>query len=186
MPQSRTPLPRRRSVRLQSYDYRQQGVYFITVCSHDRQPLFGSIVDGKMVSSAFGMTVSDCWTSIPAHFQGTILDEFVVMPNHVHGLIAIADLGAGEACLAPTVTPSGSGHTKLRQKRPTLGTIVGSFKAATTKRINDLRGTPGVAVWQRNYYEHIVRNDGDLEAIREYIIANPRNWSKDELNPATI
>lgn len=165
-------LERRRSIRLANYDYSQAGAYFITVCTFNRQLLFGEIADSMMLQNKLGEAVAATWSAIPEHFPHTLLDAFVVMPNHVHGVIVIP-VGAQHA--APSsrfAVPSGS-----------LAAIVRSFKSAATKRINDFRGTPGEPVWQRNYYEHVVRTEENLDRTREYIVGNPALWEKDDLNP---
>jgi putative transposase len=174
----------RRSVRLKGYDYAQSGAYFLTVCTEHRDCLFGEIVDGEMRLSAFGRSVNVVWDAIPDHFHGVSLDEFVVMPNHAHGIVLIASaIGdasgpQGTACRAPTRESFG------KPVAHSLATIVRSFKSATMKLINDARGTRGAHVWQRNYYERVIRDDRELDAIREYIAQNPLNWMDDENRPA--
>ena len=172
----------RRSIRLKGYDYSQPGTYFITICAHDRACLFGEVVDGEMRLNEYGHIVRRCWEEIPLHFPHAELDTFVVMPNHVHGIVILTvgarhDVGARHAVPLP--------HTEQFGK-PVPGsipTIVRSFKSATTRHINALRGTPGAPVWQRNYYEHIVRNEESLNRIREYILTNPIRWAMDWENP---
>ena len=170
---------RRRSIRLKEWDYTQPGAYFVTICSHTRAPLFGRVVDGDMVLNEYGEIVRACWREIPDHFPHVELDAFVVMPNHIHGIIVIVDhiVGATHASPLPeNVPPRGPASGSL-------GAIVGSFKSTVTKRINIGRGTPGAPVWQRNYYEHIIRNDRALNAIRHYITENPLRWHLDRYNP---
>ena len=167
----------RRSIRLLGYDYSQAGAYFVTVCAHDRMCLFGEIADGKMRLNEAGRIVQQCWNQIPEHFPHVELGEFIVMPNHVHGIVVIAEtpnVGARHAVPLPE---------KFCKPVPgSIPTIVRSFKSAVTKRINEMRGTPGVPVWQRNYYEHVIRNDESLHCIREYIINNPLQWDMDREN----
>ena len=168
-----SPRRNRRSIRLKSYDYSQAGAYFITICAHDRACVFGDIVDNQMRLSDAGRMATECWEEIPRHFPGVALDAFVVMPNHVHGIWVIADnVGATHA------SPQHCGP-----KSRSIAAIVGSFKSSVTKRINEIRRTPGVSVWQRNYYEHIVRNYESMNRIREYIINNPLQWAYDRENP---
>jgi putative transposase len=173
----------RRSIRLKGYEYAQAGAYSLTVCTACRDPLFGEIVDDEMRPNAFGRAVQATWDGIPDHFTEVDLDAFVVMPNHVHGILVIvpsaadASVSQGTACRAPTTESFGPPVTR------SLATMVRSFKAATTKAVNDLRGTRGAAVWQRNYYERVIRNDRELQAIREYIARNPANWVEDEQHP---
>jgi REP element-mobilizing transposase RayT len=176
----------RRSVRLPSHDYSTAGAYFITVCTWNRECLFGEVVGGEMQLNEYGEVVRACWMSIPEHVPQTTVDVFVVMPNHVHGVVWINRQGGatdgrgidgrGTACRAPTGEFG----------RPVVGslaTIVRSFKSAATKRLNDRRHGPGLPVWQRNYYEHVVRDEDELHRIHQYIADNPRAWDLDRENP---
>jgi putative transposase len=172
----------RRSIRLKGYDYRQAGAYFITLVTQNRACLFGEVVDGEMRLNAYGEIVRDCWLSIPEHFPRVLLDAFVVMPNHVHGIIVLSDTRAAGTRRGALQQPP---ETEQFSK-PVAGsipTIVRSFKSAVTKRINEHRGAPGTPVWQRNYHEHIIRNEDDFEAIRHYILTNPLHWHQDHENP---
>ena len=157
----------RRSIRLKEYDYSQTGAYFVTVCVQDRKFLFGDIIDGTMQLNKYGQTAMECWGKIPRHFMDVTSDVFVVMPNHLHGIVVIVNDGRGMACHAPTNRYFGKPIPN------SLSTIIGSFKSAVTKYINLSRNTSGAIVWQRNYYEHIIRNKNELNRIREYIINNP-------------
>ena len=254
----------RRSIRLKGYDYTQPGAYFITICTQGRECLFGEIIDGEMHLNEAGQIVVQTWQDLPNHISNVQLDAFVVMPNHVHGIIIITDragvvgtgsepartmMGSGSAVdsdstpgpgsaadsgstagpgsvgagsvgagsePAPTTT-TGPGPTagpgSVAGSGPTTGpgsvaVVVGSgsvgsgsvgagsepaptrssyglpeivrqFKTFSARRINELRGTPGTPVWQRNYYEHIIRNKRALNAIRQYIMENPRRWHRD-------
>jgi REP element-mobilizing transposase RayT len=171
----------RRSIRLKHYDYTQTGAYFVTVCTWQKECLFGDVVDGETRLNEYGNVVVDCWNKIPSHFQYVGLDAFIVMPNHVH-VIIVMDNCRGKACLAPTWERGQFG----KPITGSLPTIVGSFKSAVTKQINTIRNTPGTPLWQRNYYEHVIRNDDELQRIREYIINNPLQWADDEINPANM
>ena len=182
-------LPDRQSTRLRGYDYASAGAYFVTICAHERRCLFGEIVDGAMSVSALGQIVEACWVSIPTHFPSTTLDDFVVMPNHVHGIIVLGDtdtppVGAQHAAPAMPDAPedAGSAH-RINVPAGSLGAIVRSFKAAATKRINDLRRSPGESVWQRNYYDHIIPDQEGLMRVRAYIANNPARWAFDAENP---
>ena len=172
----------RRSIRLKGYDYTQAGAYFVTICTKDRACLFGDVADSVMRLNQMGHIVRQCWLAIPEHFPHVLLDEFVVMPNHVHGIIVIMathDVGATRASPLQDDTP-----TRPRgPQRQSVASIVGSFKSAATKRINEHRGTPGAPVWQRDYFEHIIRNDESLNRTREYILNNPLQWALDRENP---
>ncbi len=168
----------RRTIRLNGYDYSQPGEYFLTVCSHDRSNLFGSIRGGIMQLSWIGEIVHDEWLRTKHLRHNVDLDAFVVMPNHFHAILIIRDEGSepdrrGEWRFAPTIS------TPFRSPAKTVGSIVRGFKGATTKRINRIRQFPGEPVWQRNYYEHIIRDEFDLWRIREYIIGNPLSWDSD-------
>lgn len=176
----------RRSIRLKGYDYTQAGAYFVTICTKDRACLFGDVADGVMRLDQMGHIVRQCWLAIPDHFPHVLLDEFVVMPNHVHGIIVIMathDVGATHA------SPLQNDDTPTRPRGPqprSVASIVGSFKSAAAKRINEHRGTPGAPIWQRNYYEHIIRDDESLNLIRNYIADNPLRWYLDRENPNAI
>jgi putative transposase len=176
----------RRSIRLEGYDYAQPGAYFITICTQDRVCLFGDIVDGVMRLNQTGEIVRQCWMAIPEHFPHAMLDEFVVMPNHVHGIIVVGEMpnvGATHASPLPLAPPRVRPHGPHRQS---VGSIVGSFKSAATRRMNEYRGTSGTTVWQRNYYEHIIRTEDSLDRIRRYIAENPARWAVDRENPFAI
>ncbi len=160
----------RRSIRLKGYDYSQNGAYFLTVCTHNRECLLGEITDGEMVLNEYGKIVDECWRGLPNHYQNMQLDYFVVMPNHFHGIIMINTVGAGLKP-APTKTKHG------------LSEFIRALKTFSSKQINQIRNTPGISVWQRNYWEHIIRDEKSLENIRNYIINNPAQWEEDENNP---
>jgi REP element-mobilizing transposase RayT len=176
---------------LKDYDYAQGGAYCVTVCAVERAGLFGEVSDGSVMRlNGWGEIVAACWEAIPAHFPNVELDAFVVMPNHLHGIVVINEdwktgttlVGAQHAApLQPT--PSVSSKTFAKVAPGSLGAVVRSFKSAVSREINLLRGTPGAAVWQRNYYEQIVRDEKMLNALRQYIEANPANWANDEENP---
>lgn len=142
--------------------------------------MFRDVVDGEMRLNDNGTMVRDVWRKIPEHFPNIDIDEFVVMPNHFHGIIVINSDGRGMAWHAPT-------HRQFAKPiAGSLSTIIGSFKSAITKQINQIRNTPGHPVWQRNYYEHIIRSEEKMDRIREYIAKNPMKWTEDENNPSNI
>jgi REP element-mobilizing transposase RayT len=158
-------------LRLKDYDYAQAGAYFVTICVRDRACLFGNAVDGEMRLNAFGRLVDAAWRALPEHYPHVDLDCFVVMPNHFHGIVA---LRPAQECAAEI-------HAG---KRHGLPEIVRAFKTFSARRINEVRGTQGVPVWQRNYYEHVIRDEADYRRITEYVAENPRRWSEDSLyNP---
>lgn len=166
----------RRSIRLKGYDYKQPGAYFVTICAQDRECLFGDIVEGTLRLNDAGHMVQTTWDGLPTHYPGVGIDAFVVMPNHAHGIIVLNNdfVGAG---LKPARTP---------MKRHGLPEIVRAFKTFSSRHINQWRGTPGVPVWQRNYYEHVIRKESELDRVREYISANPARWDEDVNNPARM
>ncbi|MBI3812017.1 MAG: transposase [Nitrospirae bacterium] len=166
----------RRSIRLKGYDYSQAGAYFVTLCAQNKECLFGEIVDGKMMLKEPGLIVEDCWGWLSKQYPHVILDTWVVMPNHLHAIIMITYDGRGGSRTAPTV---------MAIRKP-LGRLIGAFKTVSTKRINVMRETPAVPVWQRNYYEHILRSEEELIRTSEYILNNPARWAEDENNPAVI
>ena len=173
----------RRSIRLRGYDDTQAGAYFVTICTHRRVLLFGQVVDGEMMLNEWGKIVWEEWfkTAQVRPYVELFDDEFVVMPNHIHGIIWIVEMSPTVGATR-RVAPTG-GHP--RGPAPdSLGAIIGQFKSIVTKRINALRGTPGVRVWQRNYFEHIIRNQRALNATRRYIAENPLRWHLDRYNPA--
>ena len=167
----------RRSIRLAGFDYSQPGAYFITVCTHDRRSLFGDVVDWEMSPNEYGRLVAASWDDLPNHYPHVSLDAFVVMPNHVHGVIVLkhhddVDVGAG--------------FKPARTKRHGLPEIVRGFKTYSSRRINKIRRTPSVPVWQRSYYEHVIPKEDELNAVRQYILDNPAKWSEDVDNPNSI
>ena len=169
---------RRRSIRLQNYDYSQAGVYFVTVCTRNKECSLGEIIDSQVHLNELGRKVRECWLQIPYHFPNVQLDAFVIMPNHVHGIVVI-NVGAQHA--VPLQRPELAAFGK--SVPASLPVIVRSFKSAVAKRLNESLGIRGHQLWQRNYYEHIVRKGGDLDKIRRYILENPAKWEEDEENP---
>ncbi len=165
----------RRSVRLKNYDYSQAGAYFVTICTQKKEYLFGTIKDGKIVLNDAGEIVNEFCTKTESHFTNTIFDAFVIMPNHFHAIITV---GAGFPRPVKNQIHDGRGDPA-----PTLGNIVGFFKYQTTKQINILRQTPGHKLWQRNYYEHVIRDENDYQRIYKYIQNNPLKWASDSLHP---
>jgi putative transposase len=176
---------RRRSIRLKDYDYSQGGAYFITVCTRKRENLFGNVTEGQIQLNRYGKVVNDFWDNIPTHFPSVDMDAFVVMPNHVHGIILIHDACRG-GVIPPTdngmVSPS-RGEVTSPLRKISLGQIVAFYKYQTAKLVNQIRNTPGVTIWQRNYHDHIIRDDEHLNKIREYVFENPLKWDLDDENP---
>ena len=196
--------PRRRAMRLRGYDYSQPGAYFVTICTQHRKCLFGTIKDGRMQLNETGKIVVECWNRISQHFPSVELSEHVVMPNHIHGIIAWDIVGArsprppknivprrGEVT-SPILnnnrknenpSPTRNNNRRGEVSSPTLGKIIAYFKYQSTKHINQHRDMPGTQVWQRDYYDHVVRDDPDLQRLRQYIQNNPMKWELDQLHP---
>ncbi|MEW6028356.1 MAG: transposase [Chloroflexota bacterium] len=176
----------RRSIRLKGYDYSQSGAYFVTIVVWQRECLFGEIVDGEMRLNEFGKIVQRAWFDLPKHYPHVELGAFCIMPNHVHAVIIIVEptVGAG---LRPAPTRPAPTRPAPTRPAPTgrhpLSEIVRAFKSFSARRINELRKTQGIPVWQRNYYERIIRNDEEHSRIHLYIKANIDNWSMDDENP---
>jgi len=176
----------RHSIRLKGYDYAQPGGYFITVVTSQRECLFGEIVNQEMHLNDYGRVVTECWRALPEHFPNVELGVYVIMPNHVHGIIVIHDAGENGAAVNPP--PVGARHASPLPSHGTsprsLGAIVGSFKSAVTKRIG--REFKMANIWQRNYYEHVIRNETEWDKIHRYIESNPAKWKSDQENLAQI
>ncbi|HEX2620974.1 MAG TPA: transposase [Phototrophicaceae bacterium] len=189
----------RRSIRLKAYDYSQSGAYFVTICTHQRERLFGEVADGVMQLRVFGEIVQEEWLRTPQIRPEVEIDAFVIMPNHIHGIIVITGDGRTTSNLktkpsnqshpvganrrfAPTPTASSQSNRPKGTKPGSLGAILQQFKSVVTKRINLLRDTPGASVWQRNYYESIIRDESTLNTVRLYIETNPTNWQTDPDN----
>ena len=175
-------LHHRKSIRLKKYDYSQAGCYFVTICTHNREHLFGKIIDGIMVLNENGEILNDCIQNIHQHFSYSVTDYFCIMPNHIHMIVIINELrpddivgnkpvGNRHACSLP-------GYTNDRNHQA-LPVIIGSIKSAVTKLIHRINSNYN-AIWQKSYYEHIIRNENELFAIRNYIENNPINWGNDE------
>ncbi len=151
----------RRSIRLKGYDYSQPGFYFITICTWQRECLFGEIKNAQMHLNRLGEVIQYNWHLLAQKFSNIRLDTFIIMPNHIHGILHIS-----------------------QQLKIDLPEIIRSFKTTSARRINQLRATQGIPVWQRNYYEHIIRNHETLTKIRQYITDNPQSWERDQLHPS--
>jgi REP element-mobilizing transposase RayT len=196
----------RRSIRLQDYDYSSEGAYFVTMCTQNRECLFGEIVNGEMILNEYGKIVQQCWNDLSNHYDNIELDAYVIMPDHFHGIIFIVSVGAIHELprqrqhelprqrqhelprqrqhelprLNQHELPRQQQKQRQQQRRKMLlPKIVGRFKMNSAKQINQMRNTPGISVWQRNYYERIIRDDKSLQNIRNYIINNPLKWYYD-------
>jgi len=177
----------RRNLRLPEFDYSHPGAYFVTIVTQNRKPFFGSIANGEMILNEMGKIIADLWVAIPVHFPNVEPGEFVVMPNHIHGIIVIT-FGVGhdneEGTLQETIVwamhASPIPKNTNGPKSGSISAIIGSFKSAATKLFHAIPEHSGERLWQRNYYEHVIRNERDYQAISDYILANPINWEKDE------
>ena len=163
----------RRSTRLQGCDYSAPGFYFITICAKNREHLFGEILDGEMRLNDDGEIAKQYWGNVSKYYDQIFIDSMVVMPNHLHVIVLIVNGSRGG------VTPP----LPRANYFPTLGQIIGYYKYQTTKIINEKNDLIGRKIWQRNYYDRIIRNEKSLQKIRDYIINNPFNWQLDIENP---
>jgi REP element-mobilizing transposase RayT len=177
-------LHHRRSIRLKGYDYSQPGAYFVTLVVHQRQCLFGEILVGVMRLNRYGEIVRQAWLDLPRHYPHALLDVFICMPNHVHGIVVLRDDGRGGSAQGKISLPSEvpAGETSLpdnAQTRPYGATrhglpeIIRALKSFSGRRINQLRNTTGTPLWQRNYFEHIIRDEDEFQRIAAYIRDNP-------------
>lgn len=170
----------RRSIRLKNFDYSSEGAYFVTVCIQDRNCLFGEIIDACLRLNGAGLSICKALIDLPSNCLGLEIDEFIVMPNHVHAIFILR---------SPSVSINPCDGPFLLLKKPlTLFDVVYSFKSWTTKLYLDGVKQKGWTpfpgrLWQRNYYEHIIRDETELTTLREYIVNNPNNWPDDEENP---
>lgn len=184
-------MPHRRTIRLRGWDYSADGTYFVTVCTNRRAHLPGEIVDSQMRLNAAGIAVADSWRWLSAQYPYVVLDEWCVMPNHLHGVLTLTGRGGSRAAptrdggpTRPRTVPSRDDAPTTPRRKP-IGQLIGAFKTVSTKQINLQRKTPGGMVWQRNFWERVVRDATELDRIRVYIRDNPTNWAQDELNDET-
>jgi putative transposase len=173
--------PRRKSMRLVNCDYSRIGPYFVTICTQGMRYTLGSIESGNVRLATAGHIVQQEWLALPSRFPGLVLDEFVIMPNHMHALLAFVGAGLAPPGVATRATPASEWN-----QRPTLPSVLCAFKSISTRIANQDAGTPGRNVWQRGYYEHIVRNSQDMKNVQRYILENPSRWAFDTENPSSI
>jgi REP element-mobilizing transposase RayT len=179
---------RRRFLRLRDFDYSTEGAYFVTICTRNRECLFGDVVNGKMCLNEAGRVVQTVWDGLSDRFPTIELVSFVVMPNHVHGILLVgAALAAPKrrkvgAALAPPRRGAAS-SAPTRSASTTLGTVVRAFKSISAIGVNRLLSRSGQSLWQRSYCEHVIRTEQSLNRIREYIATNPLRWQLDRENP---
>ena len=188
------------SARLQNYDYSQPGDYFITICTKNHENYFGKIENDIMLINDFGKIVNDCWHDLPNHYHNLILDKFVIIPNHIHGIMMInnnavingnVQTGLSPVCTGPVcaentkpgvetgLRPVSKGMNK-NNKFHGIPEFIRALKSFSSRRINELRNAKYPEIWQSRYYDRVIRNDDELDRIREYIIDNPANWKNDE------
>jgi putative transposase len=198
----------RKSIRLKEYDYSQPGVYFITNCIYNHECLLGEIIDNQIKLNKIGIIIDYQWRIIPKYFRHVELDYYTIMPNHMHGIIIIKEIKPGkvgakhfhnenikpQSSLSKTKNiNNGNGHDEnasplhvhIRVKGTTSGSlsaIMQNYSSVTTRKINRIRKTPGARIWQRNFYERIIRDEIELNRIRKYIAENPLKWDDDEYN----
>lgn len=177
----------RRTIRLRNFDYAASGFYFITICTWRRSCLFGEVIDGQIRLNRMGKIVANEWQKSASIRKEASLDESVIMPNHFHGILIIdkPEFSRSSAkrldfkernCGRPPVAPTGP------QPYSTSAVIAG-FKSAVTRRCRQIYQADKLRIWQRNYWEHVIRNERQLQALREYIRENPRQWQRDSLHP---
>jgi REP element-mobilizing transposase RayT len=166
--------PDRNYTRLTDYDYSSPGAYFVTICVYKKQCLFGSSENGTMRLNQYGEVVQKCWKDLQNHYEGINNRIFTVMPNHVHGILEIM----------PPNKRSGSKPDPTN--RYPLSEIIRAFKTFSSKGINELRHSPGTTVWQRSFYEHIIRTEKEYRETGEYILYNPAKWENDKENPSSL
>lgn len=188
----------RHTLRLSGFDYRQAGAYFVTICTWSRKCLLGSVACDSVQLSPIGLTVEQAWRGLGRHFPSMSLDCLVVMPNHIHAIVLVSATGMRAKHSGPDASqrnlphaecfaPTPQGMDQARGTTPaSLGAVMQNVKSVSTRRVNGLRGTPGAHLWQRGYYDHVIRNEQDMARIREYILSNPAAWDTDEDNPAAI
>jgi len=170
----------RRSVRLPGYDYSNIGMYFATICSDRRRCIFGQVQGSNVALSPIGEIVRICWIEIPKHFPNVKIETYVVMPNHLHGILTLQSK-LPEANSQDTAT--GTAEAFGRPRPGSIPTIIRSFKSATSKRARETGLVSGGSIWQKGYFEHVVRNTREYVEITNYILLNPARWANDEDNP---
>jgi putative transposase len=180
------------STRLKDFDYSSNGYYFITICTKNRECIFREIINEKMQLSAIGEFVLNGWKESFDIRKELFCDEFVIMPNHIHGIVIIENQNEtynsniivethGRASL-----PERASLKHPHRMSKSISSFVSGFKSAMTKYVNIFRHTPGMSLWQSRFYDHIIRDEKSLQKIRNYIVNNPINWQNDEMNPLNL
>jgi REP element-mobilizing transposase RayT len=171
----------RKKNRLGNYDYSQNGIYFVTICTKDRIECFGEIKDGEMILNKTGNIIKKYWLEISSHFKNILIDEFTIMPNHIHGIIEINNVGNAY------MRSKNNNRSKMLLSKSIQG-----FKTAVSKELHEheIKEERACAfptiIWQKSYFDHIIRNDESLNKIREYIQINPKMWERDRNNAENI
>ncbi len=171
----------RRSIRLSGYDYSKNGAYFISICTYNRLCMFGKIENGGMWLNEAGKVARQCWENIPIHFPHVVLDTYVIMPNHIHGILLITNNLNIKNVGPKNLPPLPHYNQRMCGTSKTIGSVVRGFKIGVTKWMR--QNNVAYQVWQRNYYEHVIRNESKLNQIRQYIVDNPTQWEFDKENP---
>ena len=176
-------MERKRHMRLPGFDYTRPGAYFVTICTLNRLCLLGEVVDGCVRLSEAGGLARDVWENLPSHYPHVRLDAWVIMPNHLHGIVCLAgtEAASGGVGVGTGLKPVPTGGSAPRYGLPE---VIRAFKTFSAKRINASRGAPGVPFWQRSYHDRIIRDDASLDRLRQYVIDNPARWHQDPNNPA--
>lgn len=171
----------RKSYRLKGYDYSQEGLYFLTICCKNRKCLFGKIENGKMILNKLGEAADECWKNIPKHFPNAVLHQYIVMPNHIHGIIELGNNmgsnGVGTKNFSPLPIKT-EFKTPFKSPSKTIGSIIRGFKIGVTILGKEI--LPDISIWQRNYYDHIIRDRKSYRKISDYILKNPLKWKNDK------
>jgi len=171
-------IQKRKAMRLRNYNYNQAGAYFITICIQNRECLLGEIREGNLYLNDYGKIVEQVWNQLPDHFSNKIeIDAAVVMPNHFHGIIVNCE---------DKIKANIKEQPIFYHQKTQLGNVIAYFKYQTTKLINQKRNMAGVKIWQRNYYDHIIRNQESLAILQKYVIENPLRWTNDQLYPDNV
>ncbi len=169
--------PQRKSIRLKGYDYTREGAYYVTLCTQNKKCIFGKVVEERTELNDLGKVVAGSWKWLARRYSYVELDEWIVMPNHFHGILLIR--AAGGSRTAPTASDPVQRSRKIKP----LGRLIGAFKTVSSTRISQLSSLSGSEVWQRDFYDHVIRDRADLLRIRQYIQENPMLWTEDPYNP---
>jgi REP element-mobilizing transposase RayT len=181
---------RAESSRLRGWDYSSPGYYFITICTKNRECLFGEIENGKMMPNKYEEILENCWNDLPNHYPNLKLDQFAVMPNHVHGIIIIENdnttVDYPNTVVETGLKPVSTETPDITDNTHGLFEFIRALKTFSARRINEQRQTPGISVWQSRFHDHIIRDENELNRIRKYIIDNPANWGNDDENVTEV